>query len=162
MLAYLIAISFWLHLLGILIWVGTALIMPLIAWPATLVLGPEDRQRYKDAFLTHLTPWTMRAMMLIVVSGLFQIGALFGFRMLLSLNTLTLKLLVFVLMIINSGRAIALRDRMQAMRTAGMAESAAYERLRQREERAGWIQVGLIMLILLLTGLLTSGIRRLW
>jgi uncharacterized membrane protein len=162
MLPYLIAISFWLHLLGILIWVGTALIRPLIAWPATLVLGPEERQQYKDAFLSALTPWTMRAMSLIVLSGLFQIGALYGFGFLLSLNTLTLKLLVFVLMIVNSGRGIALRDRMKAMRDAREDETDAYEQVRRREERAGWIQVGLIVLILLLTGLLTSGIRRFW
>jgi len=126
------------------------------------VLGPEDRQRYKDAFLTELPPWTMRAMSLIVFSGLFQIGALYGFGFLFSLNTLTLKLLVFVLMIVNSGRAIALRDQMKAMRDAGEIATAAYEQLSRREERAGWIQVALIVLILLLTGLLTSGIRRFW
>ena len=56
MRTYLIALSFWLHLLGILIWAGTALIMPLVAWPATLVLDPEHQQRYKDAFLARLTP----------------------------------------------------------------------------------------------------------
>lgn len=138
MSTYLVAISFWLHLLGILIWVGTALIRPLIAWPATLVLGPEDRQRYKDAFLTHLTPWARRAIGLIVLSGMFQIAMLYGFGFLLGLNTLTIKLLIFVLMIVNSGRAIALRDKMKAMRDAGEAGTAAYERLRgARSARTG-------------------------
>jgi hypothetical protein len=50
---------------------------------------------------------------------------------------------------------------MKAMRDAE-AQTHAYAQLRRREERASWIQVALICVILLLTGLLTSGVRWLW
>jgi uncharacterized membrane protein len=159
MRTYLIALSFWLHLLGILIWVGTALIMPLVAWPATLVLDPEYQQRYKDAFLARLTPWVLRAMILIILSGLFQIYMIYGFGILLSINTLSLKLLIFILMLINSGRGIALRDKLKALRDTGIDTTGGeYLHLKQQEERNQWIQVGLTVLILLVVGLLTSGI----
>jgi uncharacterized membrane protein len=162
MRAYFIALSFWLHLLGILVWAGTAIVIPLVAWPATLVLEPAQQQRYKDAFLARLTPWVLRAMLLIILSGLFQIYMLFGFQMLLSINTLTLKLFIFVLMIMNSGRGIALRDRLKALRDAGMDPTeGTYLQLKQQEERNQWIQLGLTVLILLVTGLLTIGILTL-
>ena len=159
MRTYLIALSFWLHLLGILIWVGTALIMPLVAWPATLVLEPGNQQRYKDAFLARLTPWVLRALILIILSGLFQIYMIYGFGILLSINTLSLKLLIFILMLINSGRGIALRDKLKALRDTSIDTTGGeYLHLKQQEERNQWIQVGLTVLILLVTGLLTIGI----
>ncbi len=158
---YLVAFSFWIHLLSIIIWVGAILIVPLVAWPAAQTLAEPQRQQYKDAFLRRLTPWMQIALPLILISGLTQIYLLYGFRSLLSINTLSLKLLVFILMFLNNMRGIRLRDQMKALRANGIdIRSEAYLHLKRREARTQWIEVGLVVLILLLTGFLTAGIFR--
>ncbi len=159
---YLVAVSFWIHLLSIMMWVGAILIVPLVAWPAAQTLEEPQRQQYKDAFLRRLTPWMQLALPLILMSGLTQIYLVYGFRSLLSINTLSLKLLVFILMFLNNMRGIRLRDQMHALRATGSAiTSDAYLQLKRREARTQWIEVGLVVLILLLTGFLTAGIFRL-
>jgi len=152
-----VAILFWLHLLGITLWVGGHLLRTLVVWPALRVLEPSAAQRVKDAFLARLTPITAIAIPVIVLTGVLQIQARFGFAYLLGINPLTLKLLVFVLMVATSGYEIRTRDLMVPLRSASDAASLArLKTLQRRETIAAWIQVGLIVLIFLLVGLLTS------
>ena len=152
-----VAILFWLHLLGITLWVGGHLLRTLVVWPALRVLEPSAAQRVKDAFLARLTPITAIAIPVIVLTGVLQIQARFGFAYLLGINPLTLKLLVFVLMVATSGYEIRTRDLMVPLRSASDAASLArLKTLQRRETIAAWIQVGLIVVIFLLVGLLTS------
>jgi len=129
----------------------------LVIWPALRVLEPSAAQRAKDAVLARMTPVTAIAMPTIILTGVLQIQARFGFAYLLGINPLTLKLLVFVLMVATSGYEIHTRDLMVPLRSAGDAASLArLKALQRRETIASWIQVGLIALIFLLVGLLTS------
>ena len=112
MTPYILAISFWLHLFGIIMWVGAALLMPLVAWPATRVLTEPARQAFRAAYLKQLTPWILIAFPLIILTGLVQVQLRFGFSYLLEINPLSLKLLVFVMMWINSGNGIRLREKL--------------------------------------------------
>ncbi len=76
---YYIAVLFWLHLIGITLWVGGHLLRVLVIWPALRVLEPEAAQRVKDAFLARLTPFIAVAFPTIIVTGILQIQARFGF-----------------------------------------------------------------------------------
>jgi uncharacterized membrane protein len=154
---YYVAVLFWLHLLSISMWVGGHLVRTLLVWPALRLVEPAVAQHVKDAYLARLTPFTAVAFPTIIVTGILQIQARFGFAYLLSINALTLKLLVFVLMVLTSGYEIHTRDLMVPLRKAQDAISATrLKRLQRRETVASWVQVALIVVIFLLVGLLTS------
>ncbi len=154
---YYVAVLFWLHLIGITLYVGSHLLRVLVVWPALRVLEPSAAQRVKDAFLARQTPVTAIAVPTILVTGILQIQALFGFAYLLSVNPLTLKLLVSFLIVNVSGYEIRTRNQMVPLRSASdVASLARLKALQQRETVASWIQVGLIVLVFLLVGLLTS------
>jgi hypothetical protein len=139
------------------LYVGSHLLRVLVVWPALRVLEPSAAQRAKDAFLARQTPVTLVAVPTILVTGILQTQALFGFASLLRVNPLTLKLLVSFLIVIVSGYEIHTRDQMVPLRAASDAASLAHLKvLQQRETIASWIQVGLIVLVFLLVGLLTS------
>lgn len=154
---YYVAVLFWLHLIGITLYIGSHLLRVLLVWPALRVLEPRAAQRAKDAFLARLTPVTLVAVPTILVTGILQTQALFGFAYLLRVNPLTLKLLISFFILIVSGYEIHTRDQMVPLRSASDAASLArLKALQQRETIASWIQVGLIVLVFLLVGLLTS------
>jgi uncharacterized membrane protein len=154
---YYVAVLFWLHLLAITLWVGGQLLKTLVIWPVLRTFEPATAQRGKDALAARITPFVLVAMPTILVTGILQIQARFGFAYLLGVNPLTLKRLVFVLMVIESADEIRLPDKMVPLRAAGDAASLArLKTLERREPIASWIQVGLIVLIFLLVGLLTS------
>jgi uncharacterized membrane protein len=154
---YYVAVLFWLHLIGITVYVGGHLLRVLVVWPALRTLDPVAQQRAKDAFLARLTPFVAVAVPTILLTGILQVQALFGFAYLLSVNPLTLKLLVSLLIVIVSGYEIRIRDQMVPLRSASDAASLArLKALQHRETIAAWVQVGLIVLVFLLVGLLTS------
>jgi uncharacterized membrane protein len=154
---YYVAVLFWLHLLAISLWVGGQLLKTLVIWPVLRTFDPATAQRVKDAFAARITPFVQVAMPTILVTGILQIQARFGFGYLLGVNPLTLKLLVFVFMVIESAYEIRVRDKMVPLRAADDAASMArLKTLERRETIASWVQVGLIVIIFLLVGLLTS------
>jgi hypothetical protein len=154
---YYIAVLFWLHLIGITFYVRGHLLRVLVVWPVLSTFEPVVQQRVKDDFLARATPFVQVAVPLILVTGILQVQALFGFAYLLSVNPLTLKLLVSLLIVLVSGFEIRTRDQMVPLRSASDATSLAHlKALQQRETIAAWIQVGLIVLVFLLVGLLTS------
>ncbi len=157
---YYLAILFWLHLIGISIWMGASFLLPLVIMPAAQGLDPAARLQFAGALSRRLAPWVMGSILVVVLTGILQTGAVFKtFTIFLGINILTIKVLVAILMIANGTYiGMILPRRVQALAPKpGAPPSPEFLRTLQQQVRHGWIQAGMGVVVLLLVGLLTAG-----
>lgn len=153
-----LAILFWFHLIGISIWVGASLLMPLAILPAALTLEPPARMKFIGALSQRLTRLIALAIVVVVITGILQTDRTYGLAYLLGINVLAIKVVVAVLMIANGFYlGTALPRRAAALAPApGTPPSPEFLKVVRLQGMHGWIQAGMSVIILLLVGVLTA------
>jgi uncharacterized membrane protein len=156
---YYLAVLFWLHLIGISLWVGGSLLTPLVILPAIQGLEPPARLQFMAGFSRRMTPLYGLAIVIVIVTGILQAGTIFHtYNIFLGLNILTVKVFVALLMVANGlYTGIGLSRKALALAPApGSPPSPDFVRTMRLLGMHSWIQAGLSVIILLLVGLLTA------
>lgn len=151
----LLAISFWIHLIGISIWVGGSLLMPLVIQPAIMSLEPPSRMKPMAAISQKLTPLFAVSIVLTFLSGIYQSAIIFGLKW---PPVLIIKVIVAVLMMANGFYlGVVLARRVGTLAPApGTPPSPEFLKAQRLLGMHGWIQAGMAVIVLLVTGILTS------
>ncbi len=155
----LLAISSWVHLIGISIWVGASLLLPLVIQPAIMSLEPPSRMKPLAAISQRLTPLVTLAIVLTFLSGLVQTWLRYGgFGVFMSVNILSIKVFVAVLMMANGFYlALVLSRRVGTLAPApGAPPSPEFLKAQRLLGMHSWIQAAMAVIVLLLVGILTS------
>jgi len=150
-----IAILFWFHLIGIAIWVGASLLMPLAILPSVQALEPPARMKFMGALSGRLLQLVVVSILVVVITGALQA---YGLKYVLGVNVLTIKIVVAVLMIANGlYLGYVLPRRAAALAPApGTPPSPELLRVVRLQVMHAWIQAGLSVIVLLLVGILTA------
>lgn len=153
-----IAILFWFHLMGIVLWVGGSLLMPLAILPSVQALEPAARPKFLAAFGKRFGQISGIAVPVVIVTGILQTGQIYGFAYLNGINVLVIKIIVAVLMIANGiYLGVVLAQRAVALAPApGTPPSPEFLKTQRLLGMHAWVQAGLSVLVLLLVGLLTA------
>lgn len=150
---------FWIHLIGMSIWVGASFLMPLVIGPALQGIDGPARMKAMAAISQRLSPIVFGAILLVFLSGIEQTRRIYGFEYLFaSLNALNIKIIVAVLMFANGTyMGVVLPKRGAALAPEpGQPPSPKFLRVMRLTVMHGWIQFGLAIIVLLLVGFLTS------
>jgi len=153
-----VAVLFWLHLMGITIWVGASLLMPLLILPTVQAIDPPARPKFMQALSARQVPLVSAAILVVVVTGILQTNEIYGLRYLLGINILVIKIVVALSMIANGlylGLTLARRS-VKLAPTPGQPPSPAFLKTQRLLVTHSWVQVGLSVIVLLLVGLLTA------
>lgn len=164
-----LALVYLLHLLATVIWVGGLATMTLVAWPGLQRTFAEDAGRAElilDAFERRFRPFANISLVVLVVTGLLQMGADPSYEGLLAISntwsvSLLLKHLVVGAMIVVSAvmqwfiRPALDRAALLTRRSAGQA-SAVDVAVRRRCRRLTALNLVLGMLVLALTAVMTA------
>jgi uncharacterized membrane protein len=153
-----LAISFWVHFIAAVVWVGGSLITPLIISPVLGTLDPPARLKAMGAFSAKMMPLYTASIIAIILSGAIQIGA-YGYYDSRSSTVLTIKLIVVLLMVAN-GLYIGLGLSKRIVATApapGTPPSPEFLKVQRSLVRHGWIQASMGIIVLLVTGFLRVG-----
>ncbi|MFQ6001392.1 MAG: CopD family protein [Anaerolineae bacterium] len=115
----------WLHLLGIVIWVGGLFFQVLVMNPALEVVSPPERGKFMGTFMRRWMPLVWGAVAVTVITGILETGsgiglaALFGFSSLYA-NLLLLKIvLATVMIIVGAIMSFVLGPRLMSITAAG-------------------------------------------
>ncbi len=155
----LLAILFWFHLIGISIWVGASLLMPLVISPAIMSVDAPARMKAIAAISQRLMPIVLVSIVAVFASGLWQTAIRYGgFSVFMSVNALSVKVFVAVLMMANGFYlGIVLPRKAGALAPApGAPPSPQFLKAQRMLGMHGWIQAGMAVIALLLVGILTS------
>jgi len=152
-----IALTFWLHMLAVVTWIGSLVSISLLIQPsATRTLKPVDQLVFIEAIHKRLEPIAWFSISLLVVTGLFQMSVNVHYNGFLStsnqwsLAILTKQVLVVILIVVS---AIHTWEVLPAIRRALMRKDKINEEelavLQRREKtllRASLILAALILL----------------
>lgn len=133
---WILALSYWIHLLATVVWLGGLAVMGLVAWPALRQQTLQDNQWL--ALQKRFTPWVNASLVLLLVTGFVQMTNDPNYEGFLQVNTLwaqaiLVKHLAVVAMIIVGG-IVQLRVHPAMDRLALLAEKRP--QLADEEQRA--------------------------
>lgn len=155
--SYILAISFWIHFIGVTVWVGASLLLPAVILPAINSLEPAARLKPMVAISAKLNPAVTASAVLVFLSGILQTYLIFGSNL---SRTLIVKIVVAVVMLANGiYLGAVLTRRVGALAPApGSPPTPEFLKAQRQLVRHAWIQFGLAILILLIVGLLRVGL----
>lgn len=133
---WILALSYWIHLLATVVWLGGLAVMGLVAWPALRQQTLQDNQWL--ALQKRFTPWVNASLVLLLVTGFVQMTNDPNYEGFLQVNTLwaqaiLVKHLAVVAMIIIGG-IVQLRVHPAMARLALLAKKRP--QLADEEQRA--------------------------
>jgi len=163
----LLALSLFLHLLATVFWLGGLFLMTLLVWPETRRSLADNPQRYRllDRLRQRFQPFSWISMLVLLVTGLFQMTANPHYEGMLQFNSpwsraILLKHVAMAGMVICG---LLLQWRVApALRRAGWLldrggrNAAEWQRLRRQEVRLARISIALGLLVLLFTAMATA------
>ncbi|MBL8156105.1 MAG: CopD family protein [Anaerolineae bacterium] len=154
-----LAISLFFHIVSTVLWIGGQIIMALLVWPEMRRVLKESPALYQllNRLRQRFVPMSWLALVVLVVTGLSQMTADPNYdgvmqitnewsRVML-LKHLTIGLMVLSGLVLQYGVVPAL-ERTSLLVERGKGDPAEWERLRRREVRLTWFNVGLGVLIL--------------
>jgi uncharacterized membrane protein len=154
-----LAISLFFHIVSTVLWIGGQIIMALLVWPEMRRVLKESPALYQllNRLRQRFVPMSWLALVVLVVTGLSQMTADPNYdgvmqitnewsRVML-LKHLTIGLMVVSGLVLQYGVVPAL-ERTSLLVERGKGDAAEWERLRRREVRLTWFNVGLGVLIL--------------
>jgi len=162
-----LAISLFFHMVATVVWVGGLVILALLVWPETRRILASSPALY--ALLTRLRkrffPLANLSLAVLIVTGLFQMTADPNYEGMLTFDNewsraMLFKHIAFVGMVVcglllQFGVVPAL-ERASLLAERGRGDPAEWERLRRREVRLTWLNVGLGVLVLAFTAWATA------
>jgi uncharacterized membrane protein len=151
-----LAFWFWLHLIGVTLWVGASMLLPLVIMPAVQLLEPAARSVFTENMGKRMLPIVSVSILVVLISGIEQTRIVYGFQYLLSINTLTIKIFVFLLMAANGFYLGMLTRRIPALAPKGAPPSPEFLKAQRSLIRHSWIQAGMSVIMLLIVGILTA------
>lgn len=163
----LLAFSLFLHLLATVVWLGGLFLLTLLVWPETRrrLAGHPQRYRLLDGLRQRFQPLSWLSMLVLLVTGLFQMTADPHYEGMLQFNNpwsraILLKHVAMAGMVICG---VLLQWRVApALRRAGWlldqgrSDAAEWRRLRRQELRLARMSVALGVLVLLFTAMATA------
>lgn len=154
-----VATLFWLHLIGMVFWVGASFIGPVVLLPSLRVLEPEGRSRFMGEYSRRLAPITGIAILIVVITGVLQTGTLYGgLSAMIFHRVLSAKIGIAVLMIANGvyiGYGLGPRIARLAP-SPGTPPPLEFLKAQRSLIRHSWIQAAMGVVILFVVGLLTA------
>ncbi len=150
----LLAFSFWGHILGISLWVGSSLLVPLVINPVSMALEPPSRMKFMAEFSRRALPWIMGSIVLVFATGTLQ----FLLRHYsLGFNIITAKIVMALLMAANGYYlGVVLAARVGKLAPApGAPPSPEFLKVQRMLVMHGWVQGGMAVVTVLLVGFLT-------
>jgi uncharacterized membrane protein len=158
--AWALALTYWLHLLATVTWVGSLASISLLVLPAMRrSLGPETQLVFIEAMQRRLEPIAWFSMSLLVLTGLFQMSVNPHYDGFLSVSTqwslaiLTKHLLGIIMVIVSAIQTweVIPAIRRAIVRSKKSDNATELESLRKREILLLRMNFGLSVLILLAT-----------
>src|SRR5574341_379933 len=157
--AWALALTFWLHMLAVVTWIGSLTSISVLVLPAAnRTLQPVDQLALIETIQKKLEPITWFSLSLLVVTGLFQMSVNPHYNGFLSTSTqwslaiLTKHVLVAILIVVS---AIHTWDVLPAIRRTlmrkGQADHEELDKLQRREVLLLRISLALAVLILAAT-----------
>jgi uncharacterized membrane protein len=155
-----LALTYWLHLLATVTWVGSLAGISFLILPAMKrVLSPETQLVFLEAMQKRLEPIAWFSMMLLVLTGLFQMSVDEHYDSFLSVSTqwslaiLSKHLLGLVMVVVSAVQTweVIPAIRRAIIRSKKSQNTDELDRLRQREILLLRMNFGLSALILLAT-----------
>jgi uncharacterized membrane protein len=154
-----LALTYWLHLIATVVWIGGLAMLTLIAWPG---MGASFAEAL-DALERRFRPWANISLAVLLVTGLIQMGGdehYDGFLIVNSAWTVGLLvkhvligLMIAISLVLQGSVYPALsRARLLASKGASSDEAALRRRLRQLTA----VNLSLGILVLLLTAVITA------
>jgi uncharacterized membrane protein len=152
-----IALTFWIHMLAVVIWIGSLVSISILILPAaTRTLKPVDQLVFIDAIQKRLEPIAWFSISLLVVTGLFQMSVNVHYNGFLStsnqwsLAILAKHLLVVCLIVVSAMHTWdvlpAIRRTLLKKDKADQAELATLQRRERNLLRASLVLAVLILL----------------
>jgi uncharacterized membrane protein len=162
-----LALSYFVHLIATVIWIGGLATLLLLVWPAARKVLGDNSQSH--AFLRTLrkrfVPWTNFALVVLLITGFIQMSADEHYEGMLQFGNewstaMLLKHLAFVGMIafgllLQYGTAPAL-ERAQLLADHGKGDPAEADRLTRRETALTWVTLVLGVAVLGFTAWATA------
>ncbi|MBI5293663.1 MAG: hypothetical protein HY872_17440 [Chloroflexi bacterium] len=151
----LLAFSFWGHILGISIWVGASLLVPLVINPVSMALEPPSRMKFMAEFSRRAVPWILGSAVLVFATGTLQF---FLRQYSLGFNIITAKIIMALLMAANGYYVgVVLAARVGKLAPApGTPPSPEFLKVQRMLVMHGWVQAGLAVVTVLLVAFLTA------
>ena len=155
-----LALTYWLHLLATVTWIGSLAALSFLVLPAMRrSLSPETQLVFIEAMQRRLEPIAWFSMSLLVLTGLFQMSVNPHYDGFLSISTqwslaiLTKHLLGIVMVVVSAIQTweVIPAIRRAIVRSKKNNNAGELEALRRREVRLLRINFGLSILILLAT-----------
>jgi uncharacterized membrane protein len=156
--AWALALTYWLHLLATVAWIGCLVAISILFLPAARTLKPVDHLAFVEAIQKRLEPIAWFSMSLLLITGLFQMSVNPHYDGFLSTSTqwslaILTKHILGIFMVVAS--AIQTWEVIPAIRRTLMNKKKANEErvkfLQRRETLLLRINFGLSLLILLAT-----------
>lgn len=164
MIFWILAISYWIHLMATVIWLGGMALMALIAWPALQQKTLQANQWI--ALQKKFIPWANASLILLLVTGFVQMTNDPNYNGFLVMDStwawaILLKHVAFIAMVVIGAylqaRLYPAMDRLEILLEqrpkVGLAEMATLE---QREIRLLRLNLGSAVVVLLFTAIATA------
>ena len=151
-----LAFWFWLHLIGVVLWVGASMLMPLVIMPAVQFLEPAARAGFTGNLGKRMLPILGASILAVLISGIEQTRIMYGFQYLMGVNTLTIKIFLFLLMAANGFYVGSLTRKVASLSPQSGAPSPEFLKAQRSLMRHSWIQAGMSVVMLLIVGILTA------
>lgn len=161
---WLLALSYWVHLLATVVWLGGLALMSLVALPALRQKTLETNQWF--ALQKRFTPWVNGSLVILLVTGFVQMTNDANYEGFLAVNTLWAQAIlvkhIAVLGMILIGGFVQWRIHPAMERTALLAQKRPQlaveeqEKLLQRESRLLWLNLFCAAAVLFFTAVATA------
>jgi uncharacterized membrane protein len=156
--AWALALTYWLHLLATVAWIGCLVAISILFLPAAKTLKPADHLAFIEAIQKRLEPVAWFSMSLLLITGLFQMSVIPHYDGFVSTSTqwslaILVKHTLGIFMVVAS--AIQTWEVIPAIRRTVMNKKTVDEEriktLQKRETLLLQVNFGLSLLILLAT-----------
>lgn len=162
-----LAISLFFHLLATVFWIGGLVILTVLVWPESrrVLEGTPGIYQMLRRLRGRFMPISNMALGVLIVTGLFQMTADPNYDGVLQFDNIWsqvmlgkhLTILVMVIAGLSLQYLVAPElERVSLLLLAGKGDRETWTRLRRREVRLTWLNVGLGMLVLMFSAWATS------
>ena len=143
-------IYFSFHMIGLVIWLGAAMVLPIELIPALKSLNDAGQAKFLETFTKRYIPWFVIAVIVVIATGALQLVYPDLVEEMTNNGTLILKHIVILPLIVTSIYVWFILAKKMGK------PSKDQSRLMQQLVTFGWLQAILSIAVLIITGILTG------